>query len=367
MKPLTIATVLGARPQFIKAAPVSRALAAVNGGRKLDEFLIHTGQHYEEQMSRVFFDQLGLATPKYNLGVGSGGHGQQTGAMLAAVEEILLKEHPDYVLVYGDTNSTLAGALAAAKLHIPVAHIEAGLRSFNRRMPEEVNRIMADHVSELLLVPTETAVVNLQREGITTNVHLVGDVMQDVMAEHVAVAAQRSTILAELNLPTKQYLLVTVHRAENTDDPCRMAQILAALNTLGKDHLLVWPVHPRIRKYLSEKCLSSNVRLIEPAAYFDMLTLERNAAVILTDSGGVQKEARWLGVPCVTLRDETEWIETLQDGWNQLAGADTGNILQATYIAIASTNRSTCSVSTAGAATKIASILAAEVTALAHC
>ena len=326
---MRIATVLGARPQFIKAAPVSRALAAVNGGNPLHEVLIHTGQHYDDQMSQVFFHQLGLPDPNYNLGVGSGSHGQQTGAMLAAIEAVLLQERPDYVLVYGDTNSTLAGALAAAKLHIPLAHVEAGLRSFNRRMPEEINRIMADHVSDMLFVPTETAVANLQREGITNNVFLVGDVMQDAVADHAALAAEQSKILEILSIRPKHFLLATIHRAENTDSPARLGRILAALAALAQEHVIVWPVHPRARKCLHESAFPSNLRLIEPAAYFDMLVLERNAAVILTDSGGVQKEARWLQVPCVTLRDETEWVETLRDGWNQLAGSDIELILGA--------------------------------------
>lgn len=325
---MKIATVIGARPQFIKAAPVSRALRSVNGGAEITEILIHTGQHYDPNMSQVFFDELGLPTPHYNLAIGSGCHGWQTGQMLAAIEGVLLEESPDCVLIYGDTNSTLAGALAASKLHIPVAHVEAGLRSFNRRMPEELNRIVADQLSDLLFAPTDTATDNLAREGIERGVHLVGDVMEDAIAEHIAIAEARSTMLEKLELIPKKYLLATVHRAENTDSPERLQGICQAFERLSSEWVIVWPVHPRTRKYL-KICWTANVQLVDPAGYLDMLILQKNARVILTDSGGVQKEARWLQVPCVTLRDETEWVETLEGRWNQLVGADTNKILEA--------------------------------------
>jgi UDP-GlcNAc3NAcA epimerase len=327
-----IATVIGARPQFIKAGPVSIALrAALTSGSQIKEVLIHTGQHYDPEMSQVFFDELRLSTPDYNLGINGGTQGQQTGRMLEAVEEILASESPDCVLTYGDTNSTLAGALAGAKLHIPVAHIEAGLRSFNRRMPEEINRVMTDHLSQLLFAPTETAMTNLNREGVREGVFLVGDVMQDAIAEHVAIAERKSRILQNLGVVPGEYFLATVHRAENTDDLDRLVGITQALSVLARETAVIWPVHPRTGKCLERISRDlGKVGVVPPIPYLDMLALERGARVILTDSGGVQKEARWLGVPCVTLRDETEWIETLEGGWNRLAGADTAKILEAT-------------------------------------
>ena len=280
-------------------------------------------------MSQVFFDELGLAVPRYNLGIGSASHGQQTGQMLAALDKVLVSESPDCVLIYGDTNSTLAGALAASKLNIPVAHVEAGLRSFNRRMPEEINRIVADHISGLLFAPTHAAVKNLRDEGITNGVHLVGDVMQDALAEHMVVAETKSHLLADLGLTSRKYILATVHRAENTDVPERLANIVTALNALARECPVIWPVHPRTLKCLREmEKPSPGLRLISPLSYLEMLTLERHAEIILTDSGGIQKEARWLDVPCVTLRDETEWKETLKDEWNRLAGADSEMILE---------------------------------------
>lgn len=358
---MKIATVIGARPQFIKAAPVSRALRSVNHGAEIKEVLIHTGQHYDANMSQVFFDDLGLPVPNYNLGIGSGSHGWQTGEMLAAVEAILVKEAPDCLLIYGDTNSTLAGALAAAKLHIPVAHVEAGLRSFNRRMPEEVNRVVTDQLSDLLFVPTNTAAANLVAEGITRGVHLVGDVMEDAMAEHLVIAETRSRILRELELSPNNYLLVTVHRAENTDSRERLNEICAALADLSADWPIVWPVHPRTRKYLDSRSFSTKIVLLEPVGYLDMLILEQNAAAILTDSGGVQKEARWLEVPCITLRSETEWLETLHGGWNRLAGADARGILKAMVdvkeLCLQPTRTCRC---TRGAASNIAQVIASE-------
>jgi len=311
----TIASIVGARPQFVKAAPVSRALAAA-----FDEKLIHTGQHYDYGMSEVFFEQLGIAL-HYNLGVGSGSHAEQTGGMMVALERVFSEIRPDLVLVYGDTNSTLAGALVAAKAGIPLAHVEAGLRSYNRAMPEEINRVAADHLSDILFCPTEAAVQNLAKEGVRENVHNVGDVMYDALLHNLAQARGRSTILSQLGLQTGKYALATVHRAANTDDPANMAAILTALG--GLPARIVLPLHPRTRKLLANYGLAAppNVSLLEPVGYFDMLVLEENADCILTDSGGMQKEAYLLGVRCITLRDETEWVETVEAGWNRLAGA----------------------------------------------
>jgi UDP-GlcNAc3NAcA epimerase len=327
-----ITTVVGARPQFIKAAAVSRAMAAFNAsaaGPRLQERLVHTGQHYDDNMSKVFFDELDIPRPAANLEVGSGPHGRQTGLMLERLEQDLQADRPDWVLVYGDTNSTLAGALAAAKLHVPVAHVEAGLRSFNRRMPEEINRVVADCLSTLLLCPTATAVANLAREGVTAGVHDVGDVMYDSVLFNAALAERSSTVLARVGLTPKTFYLATVHRAENTDDPSRLAGIIEAFGGVGVP--LVLPLHPRTRKTLGAGLarLGGGVRVVDPVPYLDMLILEKNARIILTDSGGVQKEAYWFGVPCVTLRDETEWVELVETGCNRLVGADADAILAA--------------------------------------
>ncbi len=293
-----------------------------------EEALVHTGQHYDYEMSGIFFDGLEMPQPKASLGVGSGSHGAQTGAMLKAIEDVLLVERPDYVLVYGDTNSTLAGALAAAKLSIPIAHVEAGLRSFNRRMPEEINRVVADHTSNLLLCPSETAVSNLAEEGITENVHLVGDVMLDVLnwAKQRAEAKQ-SEILERLGLGKQAYLLATVHRSENTDEPSRISSILSAFNAV--DEPVIFPVHPRARKIITEMGFrpAPHVHLIEPVGYLEMVKLLGAARLALTDSGGLQKEAYWLGVPCLTMRNETEWVETVEAGWNVLVGSDLNKIV----------------------------------------
>lgn len=320
---IKVVSVVGARPQFIKAAVLSRALR-----KEHTEILVHTGQHYDANMSDVFFDELGISAPEYNLGIGSSSHGAQTGAMLAGIEQVLVSERPDWVLVYGDTNSTLAGALAGSKLHILVAHVEAGLRSFNRRMPEEVNRVLTDHISNALFCPSEEAVKNLTNEGITRGVYIVGDVMAEGLAYAVEKARGCSTILARLGLDEKNYLLVTLHRAENTDDPDRMKNILAAFDALEEP--LVFPVHPRTQKVLASLGYAppSHVHLIDPVGYLDMARLEEASRLILTDSGGVQKEAYWLSVPCITLRDETEWVETVQTGWNVLVGADKEKIIQ---------------------------------------
>jgi UDP-N-acetylglucosamine 2-epimerase len=320
---MKVVSIVGARPQFIKAAPVTKALRASG----YQEILLHTGQHYDYGMSQVFFEELNIPEPEVNLGVGSGLHGQQTGQMLMRIEEVLMKERPDWVLVYGDTNSTLAGALAAVKLRIPVAHVEAGLRSFNREMPEEHNRVLTDHCSDLLFCPTQTAVKNLTNEGVTQGVHLVGDTMYDAVLEFAEIARQRSTILADLNLEPKRYLLATVHRPYNTDAPENLQAILSALGEIGET--VVFPVHPRTRKMMKSFNLNSkieNLKLIEPVGYLDMLVLEQNARLILTDSGGMQKEAYFFGVPCITLRPETEWVETVEAGWNVVVGVDRARI-----------------------------------------
>lgn len=317
---MRITTVVGARPQFIKAAAVSRVLRAMPGVR---EILVHTGQHYDDNMSDVFFRELEIPEPDYHLDIGSGTHGAQTGRMLEAIEQVLLKEGPDWVLVYGDTNSTLAGALAAAKLHIPVAHVEAGLRSFNRRMPEEINRVLTDHICDLLFAPTQAAVDNLLREGISpTAVRLVGDVMYEAALYYGAKAEAKSRVLARLGLQPKGYILATVHRAENTDDLARLEAIFSGLVSVGKSIPVVLPMHPRTRaalRYMGPiSDIEQRLRVIEPVGYLDMLVLEKNARLIATDSGGVQKEAFFYRVPCVTLRRETEWVELVELGWNQL-------------------------------------------------
>jgi UDP-GlcNAc3NAcA epimerase len=312
-----IATIVGARPQFIKAAPVSRALTT-----HFREILIHTGQHYDYGMSEVFFTEMQMKAPDFNLGVGGGTHGEQTAKMLVELENIFVASKPDCILVYGDTNSTLAGSLAASKLNIRLAHVEAGLRSYNRAMPEEINRVLTDHVSDMLFCPTDRAVENLKKEGITTGVHRVGDVMYDALLHNLKAARERSRMPSQLGLKKGEYALATVHRAANTDDPERMRSILAGLSTLSTQ--VVFPVHPRAHKMMQEWKLSpgSNVKMIEPLGPFDMLTLQENSNCILTDSGGVQKEAYLLGVRCITLREETEWVETVEAGWNRLVAVD---------------------------------------------
>lgn len=313
---MRIVSVVGARPQFIKAAPVCRALRA-----RHEEILVHSGQHFDHEMSDVFFDELQIPKPDYNLGVGGGGHGRMTGEMLGQLEELFLETGPDWVLVYGDTNTTLAAALAAAKLNINVAHVEAGLRSFNRTMPEEVNRVLADHVSALLLCPTNAAVANLAAEGISAGVELVGDVMLDT-ARLVAERVAEEDVLAAHGLAHGGYYLATVHRAATSDAPARLAEVLRAFEAL--DRPVVFAVHPRTRKNMEAAGLvpgsSTNVRLVPPIPYLEASALLRGAHKLLTDSGGMQKEAYFFGVPCVTLREETEWVETVELGWNQLVG-----------------------------------------------
>ena len=326
---MKVVSVVGARPQFIKASSVNKALRE-SGHR---DFIIHTGQHYDYEMSQVFFEELELPEPGINLEIGSGTHGRQTGEMLIGIENVLMSERPDWVLVYGDTNSTLAGALAAVKMHIPVAHVEAGLRSFNRKMPEEHNRVLTDHMSDLLFCPTETAVKHLDHEGITQGVHWVGDVMYDSVLHGIKVAEKYSTIMDTLDIKPQCYALATVHRAENTDDHERLLSIFEAFTQIAHDELpLIVPLHPRTRQCLTNskfKNQNSKIRIIDPVSYLDMLILEKNSHVILTDSGGIQKEAYWFNIPCVTLRDETEWTETVASGWNTVVGTNQGLIKKA--------------------------------------
>ena len=318
---IKIVTIVGARPQFIKAATVSRALRPLD---EVQEILVHTGQHYDDNMSEIFFKELDISEPDYHLGIGSGSHGLQTGRMLEAIESILITEQPHGVVIYGDTNSTLAGALAAAKLNILNAHVEAGLRSFNRRMPEETNRVVADHVADLLFAPTETAKRNLVMEGVSeAAIHLVGDVMYDAALYYGSKAERESSILKDLEIKPEDYILATVHRAENTDDPTCLRTIFEGLMQVSRDIAIILPLHPRTRQALEREALLSRVgralKILEPVGYLDMVMLERNAKLVVTDSGGVQKEAFFYQVPCVTLRAETEWVELIELGWNRLA------------------------------------------------
>lgn len=312
---MKIMTVVGARPEFIQTAPVTQAIR-----KRHTEILVHTGQHYDDNMSKVFFDEMGIPEPEINLEVGSGSHAEQTGQMLMRLEAVMLREQPDWVLVFGDTNSTIAAALAAAKIHIPVAHIEAGLRSYDRTMPEEVNRVLTDHISDLLFAPTQAAVENLRKEGITEGVLLVGDVRVDVVLGTVPRARERQTaLLAQTRLvPGEPFALATIHRASNTDDEQRLRDIVHTFSTV--DLPVVLPVHPRLRKMMQTFGLafSDNVRGIEPVGFLDMLALLDACEIVITDSGGLQKEAYMLERPAVTVRDTTEWIETVHSGWNRL-------------------------------------------------
>lgn len=329
---MKVLTIVGARPQFIKAAPVSKVLREAGH----IEYLVHTGQHYDHNMSQIFFDELQIPAPDINLNIGSGSHGKQTGKMLAGIEEVILEQKPDWVLVYGDTNSTLAGALAAVKLHVLVAHVEAGLRSFNKKMPEEHNRVLTDHCADLLFCPTQTAADNLAQEGIVDDVHVVGDTMYDALLQFSEIAKHASTILADLRVQARQYLLATIHRPYNTDIPENLRSILDALREI--DEPIVFLAHPRTRKKIEELGWEfqtgkqrGQMMMIEPVGYLDMLMLEQNARLILTDSGGLQKEAYMLSVPCITLRPETEWIETVHAGWNVLVSTDRNRIVEAIH------------------------------------
>lgn len=333
---MKLITIIGARPQFIKAAPFSEVFRKEN-----TEILIHTGQHYDSNMSDIFFEELGIPKPGYNLEVGSGSHGAQTGRMLEKIENIILKEMPDGVLVYGDTNSTLAGALAASKLHIPVFHIEAGLRSYNKLMPEEQNRVLTDHISDLLLCPTQTAVDNLKLEGITSGVINTGDIMYDAVIRNITISEVKYSEQAwfaslkndnqkipDINI--KNYYLATIHRAENTDNTKKLLDIFTAFGKMDKPVLM--PLHPRTRKLIAEQNIpTQNVIIINPVGYLLMLYLTAHAYMVLTDSGGLQKEAYFLQTPCTTLRDQTEWVETLNNEWNVLSQIDVASILKAAH------------------------------------
>ena len=358
---MKIATIIGARPQFIKSAPVSKAILDYNKlssikSPPVTEIIIHTGQHFDDNMSNVFFRELDIPEPAYNLGINSVSHGAMTGRMLEKIEEIIVNERPDWVIVYGDTNSTLSGALAASKLHIPIAHVEAGLRSFNKEMPEEINRILTDHCADMLFCPTETAVNNLKNEGFTNIINdgklledkyvrnelstlsfehspvviNVGDAMYDAVLQFSKINQKRSTILKDLRLKSKEFILATVHRPDNTDNPENLQNILSAF--LEIDEPIIFPVHPRTKQNLinsNEEIKNSKIRCISPVGYLDMLSLEQNAKATLTDSGGMQKEAYFFGIPCVTMRTETEWVETVEAGWNVVVGADREKIINA--------------------------------------
>lgn len=320
-------TIIGARPQFIKAAPLSRALR-----KNHREILVHTGQHYDYAMSQQFFKELHIPRPDHNLNVGSGLHGAQTAAMLAKLEPVVIKQKPDAIIIFGDTNSTLAGALIAAKLHIPLAHIEAGMRSFNRMMPEEVNRVVADHLSNMHFCSTKTALDNLKKEGITSGLYMVGDIMYDAMKDILPTKDQTAKMIKKLSLVPGDYLFVTIHRAENTDNQDNLSAIMEALISSGKK--AVFPVHPRTEKKLKDLFLwdklnrSENVLLIPPQGYRESLALQSAAYAVITDSGGIQKEAYLLKTPCLTVRHETEWVETLKTGWNHLVGPNKKRILK---------------------------------------
>lgn len=332
---MKVMTVVGARPQFIKAAAISRAIENLFSD-EVEEVLVHTGQHFDANMSKVFFEELDIPEPKHNLDISGGGHGAMTGRMLEAIETVILSEKPDWLLIYGDTNSTLAGALAAAKLHVPVAHVEAGLRSFNMRMPEEINRILADRISSLLFCPTETAIRNLKLEGVSDGLHNVGDVMYDV-ALFYQERARLQSILTDLGLVEGNYFLATCHRAENTDDPLRLKAILSALATLADEITVVLPLHPRTLKLIAQYDFSAFLKpliVTNPLPFLDMVALEQSAKLILTDSGGVQKEAFFYGVPCITMRDQTEWVETVESGRNRLVPPHQLNIVSAAQEAI---------------------------------
>ena len=364
---MKVVTIIGARPQFIKAATLSRAIEEYNQSLTADqepiiEVMVHTGQHYDENMSDVFFEELDIPHPNYHLGIGSASHGAQTGRMLAEIEKVLIKEKPDLVLVYGDTNSTLAGALAAAKLHIPIAHVEAGLRSFSRQMPEEINRVLTDHIADMLFAPTQTSVVNLKNEGISQDkIFLVGDVMYDAALYYSKRAAEKSRILETYQLQPQQYILATIHRAENTDDPVRLRAIFDGLCQVAEEIPVVLPLHPRTREALIKEGLYNliiqSITVIPPVGYLDMVMLEKNACLVATDSGGVQKEAYFHKVPCVTIRKETEWIELLDIGCNTLVEPDNLVTLIRTKKEYISSNHSYHSYGDGYSARKIVNIL----------
>lgn len=319
---MKILSIIGARPQFIKASVVSKAIRTA-----CQEIILHTGQHYDPNLSKIFFDELQIPPPDINLNIGSGTHAEQTGHMMIEIEKVITNEKPDWVLVYGDTNSTIAGSLASVKIHVPVAHVEAGLRSFNRDMPEEINRVVCDHISTVLFCPTTVSVNNLKNEGVINGVYCIGDVMLDAVNYYIDVSEKKSRILSDLNLAKGQYILATIHRPINTDNPDRLRSIFYA--TSQSELPVIFPIHPRTKKmiYAYQMEMPSNMIPIDPVGYLDMLQLEKNANCILTDSGGIQKEAYWVGVRCLTLRKETEWTETVELGWNRLVDADEREIV----------------------------------------
>ncbi len=338
-----IITVVGARPQFIKAAAISRVIGEIGAAHNFEEILVHTGQHFDANMSDVFFEEMRIPQPAYHLGIGGSSHGKMTGQMLEKLEELYLQLMPDAVLVYGDTNSTLAGALAASKLNIPVAHVEAGLRSYWKRMPEEQNRVLTDHLSTWLFCPTQASVDNLKKEGVTEGVFMVGDVMFDVNLFYKEIIVEEEKQGKKrpegMHLIDSSFALMTVHRAENTDDIERLSGILQGVGSLPIH--VIWPMHPRTSKILESVgiALPSNIQVLAPIGFLDMLALENRAQLIITDSGGVQKEAYFAGKPCITLRDQSEWVETVEDGWNILAGTDPEKILSAYHQSIAAFHR----------------------------
>ena len=325
---MKILTIVGARPQFIKAAALSRELKSREG---VEEILVHTGQHFDKNMSDVFFEEMNIPKPKYNLEINSLGHGAMTGRMLEGIEKLIFDEKPNMVLVYGDTNSTIAGALAAKKIHVSVGHVEAGLRSFNMAMPEEVNRILTDRISDHLFCPTDTAIQNLAHEGFDQfdcSIHRSGDVMQDAALFYAAQSAEKSTVLASLGNP-EDYVLTTIHRAENTDDPARLKSIVASLNEINSQQMVICPIHPRTRKIMEKIDLKPAFKMIDPVGYFDMVELLKHASLVMTDSGGLQKEAFFFQNPCITMRDQTEWTELVANGYNVITGADGAKIMAA--------------------------------------
>ena len=327
-----IVTIVGARPQFVKSAVVSRALSK---HKNIEEVLVHTGQHYDSNMSDIFFEEMKIPNPKYSLNINNISHGAMTGRMLEQVEKVLNIEKPDYVLVFGDTNSTLAGALAAKKMHIRVAHVEAGLRSHNIKMPEEINRILTDRLSDILFCPTDKAFQNLKEEGFEkydTAMFLSGDVMEDAVLQFLEIANKQSRIIDQLDLVGKPYLLCTVHRAENTDDPARLKKIIEGLNQLTETYELILPLHPRTQNLIKKNRFDLKIKMIPPVGYLDMLTLLKHCQLVLTDSGGLQKEAYFLGKFCITLRDETEWTELVEYGYNYLSGADVAKIVGISHL-----------------------------------
>ncbi|RAJ10523.1 UDP-GlcNAc3NAcA epimerase [Chitinophaga skermanii] len=325
---MKILTVIGARPQFVKAAAVSRKIKEQS---TLSEIIVHTGQHYDENMSEVFFREMDIPKPNFNLQINNSSHGAMTGKMIEGLEEIMLREKPDTILIYGDTNSTLAGAIAASKIHIPIAHVEAGLRSFNMRMPEEVNRILADRLSSYLFCPTQQAISNLKNEGydnIPSKIIFSGDVMFDAALYYTDKSKETSKILSRLNIAAGEFILTTIHRAENTDSIENLQSIFKALRILAKDSTIVLPLHPRTSKFIQNHQIdTSNIIIIEPVGYFDMLQLIQNAHLVITDSGGLQKEAYFFQKPCITTREQTEWVELVDNGYNILTGADADKII----------------------------------------